>query len=130
MKGSTNLNIGFRFRVGGADNTSATYGFGRIGLDFAGGANNTNNQGQTSFTNLCSTSTNFFGSLNLTVFNPFLSEYTTMNGTGQGLRTDYGNVAGYAIGAIFDATTSFTGFTLIASTGNITGQVSVYGVNK
>ena len=31
---------------------------------------------------------------------------------------------------VFDATTSFTGFTIIPASGNITGSVSVYGYNK
>jgi hypothetical protein len=33
-------------------------------------------------------------------------------------------------GVVFDATTSFTGFSLITSSGTITGNVSVYGYNK
>jgi hypothetical protein len=41
-----------------------------------------------------------------------------------------GIIAGVERRLNFTNTTSFTGFSLIASSGNITGSVSVYGYNK
>jgi hypothetical protein len=60
------------------------------------------------------------------VFQPFTSNYSS----GLGFQQDNGNAAQNMGGWYFNASTSFTGFTLIASTGTITGSVSVYGYNK
>jgi hypothetical protein len=60
--------------------------------------------------------------------NPFATKRTTMNGFVTRLTT-----AGYAgtVGGYQDSDTSFTGFTLIPSTGTITlGNISVYGLAR
>ena len=130
VKGSTNLAVQFRYRVSNADNTSSLYSFGRISVDNSGTSDNTGASVQTSFTNICNTSTEFYGSFDLSVYAPFKTERTTFNGSGSGLRTNYTAGAQYLIGSLYESSTSFTGFTLIASTGTITGTVSVLGYNN
>ena len=129
VKGSTNLTIQMRYRVSGADNTASSYLYGRMGIDNNGTTNNTNT-GATSFSNICNASTEYFGALDFTCFFPNKTEKTEMSGTGTGLRTDYAAAAFYSFGGLFDATTSFTGFTLFPSTGTITGTVRVYGLKN
>jgi hypothetical protein len=60
---------------------------------------------------------------------PFTSDKTGyVAHCGYGL---FGNEGGQSTqGGFFSGTTSFTGFTLLPASGNITGEVSVYGYNK
>ena len=60
----------------------------------------------------------------VTLFNPFQTKRTTMSGFVARL-----NTAGYAgaVGGFQDSDTSFTGFTLIPSTGTMTGTCNIYG---
>jgi len=111
-----------RYRVSGADNSTSNYKMDLYGTalwtdsSYSGyresGATNFNNLGESS---PCS--------ISLDIFNPFASQKTFLHGqTSQ-------NDRGRSYQGIFDATTSFTGFTLLPGT-NITGTVSVYGYNK
>jgi hypothetical protein len=60
---------------------------------------------------------------------PFTSDKTSyVAHCGYGLGTNEGGQS--TQGGFFSGTTSFTGFTLIPASGNITGEVSVYGYNK
>jgi hypothetical protein len=129
VKASTNVALQMRYRVSNADNSVGSYSFGRMGIDGGGSTNNTGGT-STSFTNICNPSTEYFGSLDFNVYNPFASERTTMSGTGSGLRTDYTASAFYALGCLFDVNTSFTGFTLFPSTGTITGTIRVFGITQ
>jgi len=67
---------------------------------------------------------------NMDLYQPFATAITRYNMTGYyagySPRQDYAMFAG----GTFDPTTSFTGFTIIANTGTITGKVSVYGYNE
>ncbi len=57
--------------------------------------------------------------------NPMIATQTLLNLTGTG------SVGNYFLNATsFDNTTLFDSLSLIASTGNITGSITVYGFNK
>jgi hypothetical protein len=76
--------------------------------------------GSTNFNNLAEASP---ASISLDILNPFASQKTFLHGeTSQGDR-------GRSYQGLFDATDSFTGFSLLPTT-NITGTVSVYGYAK
>jgi hypothetical protein len=114
-----------RFRVAGADNTASEYydaGFlVRPGGTTAGfGAS-----AATSFTNFWGHSTAPNVAFSADFFVPFVTENTKFNilgfaQDGTGLYSRFG-------GGLFNATTSFTGFTLISSSGTISATVKVYG---
>ena len=111
-----------RLRVAGADSTAASYK-----MDLYGTVLWTNSayqgyqeSGSTNFNVVAESSP---ASISLDVLNPFASQKTFLHGqTSQ-------NDRGRSYQGIFDATTSFTGFSLIPGT-NITGTVSVYGYAK
>jgi len=111
-----------RYRVAGADNSTSNYK-----MDLYGTTLWTNSayggyqeSGSTNFNVLAETSPS---SISLDILNPFATQKTFLHGqTSQNDRTRSWQ-------GIFDATTSFTGFTLLPTT-NITGTVSVYGYNK
>ena len=121
---STTMVITTRFRASGSDNSTANYSFYvRESSSNTGSDTNTYGRTQTSATIKGSTST-----LNSFVFdikNPKLTSITTV--TGQGNGTD-SNLA--TLGHSFTLTTSFDSMSFIASTGNFTGNVSVYGYNQ
>ena len=122
---STSSNIQLRFRVSGADNTTTNYGYQFIrgtGTSVTGNAVNAS-----SFVLNVDDTQNQADTLN--VFSPFLTEHTMIQDqsiTGVGGSSAQLVVTGGRLGL----TTSFTGFSLIASAGTITGSVSVFGVNK
>jgi len=111
-----------RLRVSGADSSAASYK-----MDLYGATLWTNSayggyqeSGSTNFNVLAESSP---ASISLDIMNPFNSAKTFLHGeTSQ-------NDRGRSWQGVFDATTSFTGFSLIPGT-NITGTVSVYGYNK
>ena len=110
-----------RFRVSGADNSTSnykmnTYGTGLWTTSVYSGYQES---GSTLFNILGEASPT---SLSLDILNPFATQKTFLHGhTSQ-------NDRGRAYQGLFDATTSFTGFTLLAT--SVTGNVSVYGYNK
>lgn len=111
-----------RFRVSGSDNSTSNYK-----MDLYGTALWTDStysgyreSGSTNFNNIAESSP---ASISLDIMNPFATQKTFLHGqTSQ-------NDRGRSYQGIFDATTSFDGFTLLPGT-NITGTVSVYGYNK
>jgi hypothetical protein len=122
--GFTNL---IRFRVGGADNSTANYNWSQVARDStsttvsatAGSgvtAGELGNQYVTANAQI------------IDVFNPFLADetlYSTMqtilSGSTQIFRLTGGGL---------NLTTSFTGFTIFPSSGTITGTIRVYGVQN
>jgi len=120
--GSGAVNVQLRLRVSGADNTTTNYAYQRMIL----GATTFNNFRATgdAFGTICDANTSN-SNQEITFFNPFESKLTYF----------------YAFGAIdasspsiqqwfngFNATTSFTGFTVYPAGGTITGEVTVYGM--
>ena len=117
--------VTFRFRVSGADNSAANYSYqaGDISSTTFSGGRGT---GQTS-SNFGNYDSGGLTSFTIDVFNPFETLRTNVQAT------NFFATGGATVGWFytqFTATTSFTGFTLLPNTGNITGTVSVYGYNK
>lgn len=116
------INCNFRYRVGGADNSTANYAtqlLNATGASVAAG----NVSGQTS--GFLIDIKNVNANQELTFFNPFASELTYSTAVGNWeasapiLQQRFGG---------FNATTSFTGFTIIPASGTITGSLIVYGL--
>ena len=126
--GSTNIFLNLRYRTT-SDDTSSNYYWMRQGITSSGSTTN-GNGGAVTFASICPTTTDPYGSFNLGIFNPNASKITTASGTSFGLANDYTNNANWHVGHIMNTTTAYTGFTLLASIGTITGTVTVYGYNK
>jgi hypothetical protein len=117
-----------RLRVSGADNTTSNY--------FWSGIYNTSNASSpageatgsaSSFTYAYLEDTGTTG-MTLNIANPFETKATSYtNAMG---RTSGSVSVLYYNGGAFNATTSFTGFTLFPASGTITGKVRVYGYNN
>jgi hypothetical protein len=124
---ATNQPFTMRLRVSGADDTSANY----YRMNFGQGTSGSTSfigAGQTSFAlGYAGTGSNYGSAFD--VISPFSTLRTTISGLGVGNNSSYNGITGWTINNWFDATTSFTGFTLLFGA-NTTGTVSVYGVNK
>ena len=129
---STNFPIAWRARVSGSDNSSSNYMWNRLfynsnatpGTGFTGSGGLTTwgyfgDAGQTSATSLIEMEINgMFASVRA----KSISSTTTDDGaTG---------IAQVRYGAGMNVTTSYTGISLIPTSGTMTGSVSVYGYNK
>ena len=125
---STSAGFTMRLRVSGADNTNSTYN--NAGVTYL------SNNSTTTFGAENATSFNLSGGFtrtgnyNFDFFEPFSTQYTayllnavTSDG-GANTEARRNMSSGF-----FEATTSFTGFTLITASGTITGDVRVYGYN-
>ena len=125
--GTGTPDLNFRFRVSGADNTTSNYNnqkfyiFSSSGLETA--------TAQTAFS---LTTFSEVGNMSLDIINPFATKKTAMTGLVNVYQANVGVVTYVTrfVGCDFDATTSFTGFTLYPTASTITGTVSVYGYNK
>jgi hypothetical protein len=125
---SIGVTLRLRLRVGGADNTASNYVFSSGVTNSAGNfANNNSSTGTTSFytADLYGNNTN----LEMTIYSPFASTNTGYQMSGQHQTSTNATGVQFGGGAM-TVTTSYTGFTLFASTGNITGDVTVYGYNS
>jgi hypothetical protein len=122
---STNANCTFRYRVSGADNSTANYDFQEMtrgGTTQGGGRSS----GQTSMN-----WGGFGGSITthiMDVTRPFAAENTSAIH----FTNKYSNAAIEVMvtTSSFSTTTSFTGFSILPASGTITGSISVYGYNK
>jgi hypothetical protein len=122
--------VGLRFRVSGADNTSTDYRWAALGPISYESATVLLSDGGASATNCLVTfgASAYGGNSTIDIQNPFATAKTTFNGS----------FAATGIGAsastfgLFNATTSFTGFTISPfGGGNLTGgTITVYGYNK
>jgi hypothetical protein len=117
-----------RFRAAGADDTSANYQTMSVGIDRAGTANNGTGTDATSIALGGSVSSSFPQfALSVDFLNPQQTAATQIIGGSQG-----GNASqffGRNVVAQFNPTTAFDSFSVIPSSGNITGRYFVYGYN-
>ena len=121
---TTNQDVNFRLRVASVDNSSANYSRSNLNQTSTSVAGQSLT-GQTSWLSVCEVVSTQRQYADLTVFNPFATQYTAgiqnglavPNGATYQLRKTYGTTV----------TTSYTGFTLIPASGTITGTVTVYG---
>lgn len=116
------INCTYRMRVSGADNTSSNYATQYInasGTSVAAGRASSQTSGE--IVDIKNVNAN----QEITFFNPFATEltYVTANGNWEAsapiLQQRYSG---------FNATTSFTGFSIIPTSGTVTGSLIVYGL--
>ena len=117
----------FRYRVSGADNSATNYRqqiFGGDGATaFAG-----RDTGLTF--HLPGRTKNGVSCISIfDVINPFPSTLRAQQFGSYNDNSD-GNIAAVSIATQLDVGTSYTGFTILAESGNMTGKVSVYGYNQ
>jgi hypothetical protein len=124
--GTADVGFLMRMRVSGSDNTSSDYGWARWNAR-TGGSGSSGSRTDTSWT-IGAIGTSRKAIVSLDVANPFASTNTSMTGTAGSDNGTYTYVD--VVGGTMGVTTSYTGFTLFLSSGNMTGSVSVYGYNK
>jgi hypothetical protein len=123
----TSRTLTFRYRVAGADNSTSIYqsqtmnafsttvGGARVNNASSGSFGYVDQNGRAGFTCF--------------VFNPFASQRSTYRMASNLLSST--GVENYTVTNSYDATTSFTGFTILSSGGTgLTGSISVYGLAK
>jgi hypothetical protein len=116
------ITLTMRFRVSGSDNSTANYNQQSLratSTTIDGGRST----GQTSFVNIGGAASVEMP-LEMTIIYPFASAKTGISVYASN-SDDLSRITG--AGGYFDATTSFTGFSIISSAGTITGTVRVYG---
>jgi hypothetical protein len=118
--------VTFRYRVGGADNSTSNYARQYlIGASTSIFAARQDSATSISLDTLHPNTTYRQSD----IFNPFKTEFTTAIST-QYYRADQNqNSEISVVGNIFQATTSFTGFSILSSGANISGQLQVFGYN-
>lgn len=127
---STDLTVNFRFRVSGADNTTSNYnkvGW-YVGSDASSGNGNSLSQSLFQLGTFDTTNPTYHLH-DILISLPFSTDYTQFQST-DGYKSQGGTHFSEFNSNWFNATTSFTGFSVYASTGNITGSVSTFGINK
>ena len=124
FSGSTSLNVLFRYRVSGSDNSTTNYYTAGLSNGWSGASTSYYNSGsgQTSWT-MIPTGSSAETNGSYVISDPFVAKKTHIFGNWS--RGTGGEIA--ITGNVFDVNTSFTGFSLITSTGTITGNVRIYG---
>jgi hypothetical protein len=132
--GSGDLRL--RLRVGGTDNSSANYNYSYAYQAGNASANTLNSQ-RVNNANTANETFAYIGGINSTggcaytvldILNPFLTKRTGWQGLNLFTTTGTNLISGDLNGNI-SVTTSYTGLTLLVSTGNFGGKVSIYGYN-
>ena len=122
---STSSTLSFRFRLATTDNSTSNYNeqfISASSTSLTGGRATS-----TSFDNAVTTDRSLFI---MDLSNVFLATPTGMWKTGTRYYSTNANIAAIISAHSHNVSSSFDGFNLIASTGTITGSVSVYGYNK
>jgi hypothetical protein len=123
VRGSTNATMIWRIRSSTTDVTTGNYVFGGYSVGTL------QSQAFTSENNVTSTSSTFgqtdgsYGVLDMTIYNPFKTDYT------QAITGYSGRWISY-YGSNVNLTTSYDGITFLPNTGTITGSISIFGVQK
>ena len=117
-------NVRIRMRVSGSDDSTSNYS--RLGLRITTTVDRTAQYATTSYP-VGETGTKK-GAFQTIIYGPFLAALTQFNGLiTNGFQSPMEN--GFNMGA-HNVATSYTGFTLLAESGTMTGNVSVYGYSK
>ena len=127
---SANAGMDLRFRVSGTDNSTSNYSTALYNYTSSNGGGGQTADNAVSYARVDAGFTGTDGVTSLTIFNPFASQKTSIITRTEGFNTSNPILTTTFGGNVFDATTSFTGFSLIRSSGTMTGSVSVYGYNK
>jgi len=128
LSGSTTDDVNMRMRVGGSDNSSTNY----VRSYFSQSSTSLTGQlisGETSFRQVARMRSGQSNFSQMTIINPFATAHTTIiqDNTDQ---VGTVNLLQTRIMHTMTVTTSYTGFTVIAASGNITGSVSVFAYAK
>jgi hypothetical protein len=126
LTGSTTMTLNYRFRVSGADNSNASYqrqALTALSSTVAGGQGADQTTGR-----ICANLATAPSIIEASFFNPF--ETTATSGM---FKTTISSTSGSLVGLDFctighDGNISFTGLTLLPSTGTITGTAYIYGL--
>lgn len=129
LKASTTANMTARLRVSSTDNSSSVYWYSGFGVNYTGAAAityyPTNPTSGASSWRMPSSGTNYGGFM-FTVYDPFRAVTT-----GYSLNSATGNTGTESYSGFHDSASSFTGMSLILSTGTFTNvKVTVYGYRK
>jgi hypothetical protein len=126
MTGTTSQQANIRFRVGGVDASGSNYNFGRVSVVASAIAGSTStSQTVGGVGNFANAERSF---ITADIFNPFLAVNTQWaSSSNQRQQSDF---AVYNYSGSHNVDTSYTGFTLSAATGTLTGTISVYGYRK
>ena len=125
---SGSLDLRWRGRTNGSDNSSSLYDSGASFIDTTGGGFN-NLTGANLAYGYISDQGNATGTgTMMNVFSPFAARPTTVHSETQ-VNTEATSYLKKSYGT-YNATTSFDGITIYTSTGTFTGSISVYGYNK
>lgn len=122
--------VAMRFRVGGVDNNTANYYFSATNVVSLGTTSVTAGNADTSMTLAYTRTVSFPTFITIDVCNPQATakKMGTYNASGDNVgHTAWATQSG---GFIFDATTSFDGFSIFTSSGTMTGTITVYGYRK
>jgi hypothetical protein len=124
--GNTFLNL--RFRVSGSDESGSQY-FGQ--QLFAGGTSTSafRSSSATSWLEVARLETTYQNIGTINIYNPFATKVTTGETVVMTAGAAVGIDSAYWTRGL-NTTTSYTGFSLLVASGNMTGSVSVYGFNK
>ena len=124
-----------RLRVSGADNSSSNYRWSGLYIFDATAAPTVSGQGSNGLTTSfyiggSSSTAGYTGVTVLDISNPFATKNTSF--VSQASSYDQVGVRGTydTLGGSTSVTTSYTGFTLLSGSGNITGSISVFGYSK
>ena len=101
-------------------------------MTFAGSVSSFNASGSSAgfFVNrLDSGTSGYQNSSDITLVNPFVAQWSSGQILGIDTATT-GNFGGFAGGFVHQSAASYNGINIIASAGNISGVVSIYGVSK
>jgi len=130
--GSTFSLINLRMRASGSDNSSNNYKWTNLSSQFALANGNWTPVGNTTlqssilFTYMYNGFPTYMEGI---IYNPQATEYTSLNAYGNYLQdATTGGYSQYTNGAL-TVTTSYDSFSLIPASGNMTGSISIFGVN-
>ena len=118
-----------RLRVSGADSTASNYSGAYYYRVMGGAGSGTTGSGPTTSWSLNGETAQKSDNVSMDIFRPFETTFTYtnfFNNSEEGAST-YNMLIG---GNIFNAATSFTGFTIFPASSTITGTVRTYGYNN
>jgi len=115
----------YRFNTSGTDNTNNNYVGTLVSAQWTGTVFTNDNLGTSTVGTLGYLATSAQSSMTVDIFNPFGAFNSGVSSLGF-----RGDSFGTWASGWFSTTTSFTGFTLLPSSGTITGQIQIFGVNQ
>ena len=131
---STNGFLAFRLRASGTDATGADYNYAGAGFHSNGATLTAASETATSsfFAYYSTLSTMTKSMSEITVFNPKLAQFTNLiSSTSGGVDiSSTGRLVSLPVAGLHKLSTAYDSISLIASAGNITGSMSVFGVAK